>query len=159
MNLYFPADSSFHQSASQSGNWLLQSGRAITLSPAAGGHLSVSSGQLWATLGDNGRKLRRAPRLARCATLQDYFLNAGDKLAVPPGARLVIETVGRAHAAPTRFAWSVAPQPARQIERASVVQAASELGVAVAQVARALRRLVGAVLVGAKPEQRLETCL
>ena len=158
MNLYFPAPTSSQNSSDQSGNWRLQSGRAITLSPAAGGQLSVASGQLWATLGSSGR-WRQAATLERCATYKDYFLSAGDALTVPPGASLVVESFNRTQSVPVAFAWSLTPQLATRSKRAGVVQAAAELGQALAQVARALGRLAGAVLIGAKPDQRLETCL
>lgn len=158
MNLYFPAPLFNQELTALCGNWLLQRGRAITLSPTSGGQLSVASGQLWATLG-NSSGWRQAATLERCATYKDYFLNAGDALTVPQGASLVIEPVGAAQSAPVAFAWSVTPRLASHSSPAGVLQAASELSQALAQVARALRRLVVAVIVGVKPEQRLETCL
>lgn len=162
MNLYFPAQLPANDAAHQSGNWLLQTGRAISLMPAAGGQLTVARGQLWATLGEGGTTLRRNARLARCATLQDHFLNAGDKLLVPPGARLVIESMGRAQAMPAAFAWSLLPQLAVQTtrpRRAGVVQAAGEVVQALGQVAHALRRLMDAVLAGPGCGQPAETCV
>ena len=82
MNHYFPARSSANPCVDASGNWLLQSGRAITLSPAAGGQLNVANGQLWVTLSDARTAwpwLTPQARLERCATLKDYFLHADRK--------------------------------------------------------------------------------
>ncbi len=155
MNLYFPAQLPANDAAHQSGNWLLQTGRAISLMPAAGGQLTVASGQLWATLGEGGPALRRNARLARCATLQDHFLNAGD-------TRLVIESMGRAQTAPAAFAWGLLPQLALQTarpRRAGVVQAAGEVVQALGQVAQALRRLMHAVLAGPGRGQPAKPCL
>ena len=153
MNLYFPVLSPANPSADATGNWLLQSGRAITLKPADGGQLDVANGQLWATLSDARTAwpwLTPQARLERCATLKDYFLHAGESLAVPPGAQLVIESTGRSQTLPVAFAWSAAVQHAKQTaqpRRAGVVQASSELAQALAQVARALRHLAVALLV------------
>ena len=153
MNLYFPAQSSATPSSDATGHWLLQSGRAITLSPAAGGQLAVANGELWATLSDARSawpRLTPQARLERCATFKDYFLHGGDSLAVPPGARVVIESTGRSETAPAAFAWSPATTHAKQPaqpRRAGVVQAASELAQALAHVARALRHLAAALLV------------
>ena len=153
MNHYFPARSSANPCVDASGNWLLQSGRAITLSPAAGGQLNVANGQLWVTLSDARTAwpwLTPQARLERCATLKDYFLHAGESLAVPPGAQLVIESTGRSQTLPVAFAWSPAIIQAKQTaqpRRAGVVQASSELAQALAQVARALRHLAVALLV------------
>ena len=157
MNLFFPVQSPASPSADATGHWLLQTGRAITLLPAAGGHLNVANGELWATLSDARSawpRLTPQARLERCATFKDYFLHAGESMAVPPGARVVIESTGRSQTTPTAFAWSPsithAKQPA-QPRRAGVVQASSELAQALAQVARALRHLAAALLV---PPQR-----
>ena len=153
MNLYFPAQSSANPCVDASGNWLLQSGRAITLSPAAGGQLNVATGQLWATLSDARTawpRLTPKARLEPCATLKDYFLHAGDSLTVPPGAQLVIESTGRSQTSPAAFAWSPAIMHVKQTaqpRRAGVVQASNELAQALGQVARALRQLAAALLV------------
>ena len=168
MNLYFPAQSSANPSVDASGNWLLQGGRAITLSPTSGGQLAVANGQLWATLSDarpawpqRAGKARKT-RLERCATLKDYFLRAGDSLTVPPGAQVVIESTWRAQTSPAAFAWILLPQPARQAappRLADVVQAASELAQALAQVVRAVRRLAAAVLLLPKRGAKAALCL
>ena len=158
MNLYFPSQSPSLEGTTPTGNWLVETGRAITVMSHSGGQLHVARGQVWATLGAANTQPWRAAPLEPCALFKDYFLSAGDTLRVPPGARVVIESTGRAHSLPVAFAWGHVAQPARagQVE---VVQAAGELRVALAQVLRAARRLVGAVVLGQKPEQRLETCL
>ena len=153
MNLYFPAQSSATPSSDATGKWLLQRGRAITLLPVTGGQLDVANGQLWATLSDARSawpRLTPKARLERCATFKDYFLHAGDSLAVPPGARVVLESTGRSQTTPAAFAWSPATTHAKQPaqpRRAGVAQAASELAQALAHVARALRHLAVALLV------------
>ena len=157
MNLFFPAQSPASPSADATGHWLLQTGRAITLSPVTGGQLDVANGQLWATLSDARsawQRLTPKARLERCATFKDYFLHAGESLAVPPGARVVLESTGRSQTTPAAFAWSPATAHAKQPaqpRRAGVVQASSELAQALAQVARALRHLAAALLVQPQP--------
>jgi Protein of unknown function (DUF2917) len=158
VNLYFPAQCASLDATSQTGNWLLETGRAITVMSRSGGQLQVARGQVWATLGSDNPQPWRAAPLEPCATLKDYFLSAGDTLLVPPGARVVIESTGRAQSLPVAFAWGHAAQPAR-LSKVEVVQAAGELQLALVQVLRAARRLVGAVVLGPKPEERLETCL
>lgn len=188
MNLYFPAQSSAHapahssvnppdcppsgspanECADPSGHWLLQTGRAVTVLSRGGGQLSIARGQIWATLGSAApcRYLpwHRAP-LQPCATLKDYFLSAGDTLRVPPGARVVIESLLRTHDLPVAFNWSyTAPlararryglkSPATRASHAELAQATGELGAALSQVARALRRLVGAVLASRSQARR-----
>ncbi len=158
MNLYFPSQSAPLDGATPTGNCLLETGRAITVTSRSGGQLQIARGEVWATLGyENSLPWRAAP-LEPCATLKDYFLSAGDTLTVPAGARVVIESTGRGQTLPVAFAWGYAAQPAR-LSQVEVVQAAGDLRHALGQVLRAARRLVGAVVLGPKPEQRLETCL
>lgn len=192
MNLYFPAQSSAHASAhasvnspdcspsgsptgspanecaNPSGHWLLQTGRAVTVLSRGGGQLSIARGQIWATLGSATPRRylpwHRAP-LQPCATLKDYFLSAGDTLRIPPGARVVIESLLRTHDLPVAFDWSYAAPLGRasryglasvgtRASHAELVQATGELGAALGQVARALRRLVGAVLAARRQARR-----
>ena len=158
MNLYFPSQAASLGATSQTGNWLLEARRAITVMSRSGGQLQVARGQVWATLGAENKQPWRAAPLEPCATLKDYFLSAGDTLQVPPGARVAIESTGRAQTLPVAFAWWHAAQPARP-SQVEVVQAAGELRLALGQVLRAARSLVGALVLRPKPEQRLETCL
>ena len=158
MNLYFPSQSASLDATSQTGNWLLETGRAITVLSRSGGQLQVARGQIWATLGTANIHPWSAAPLEPCAMPHDYFLSAGDTLLVPPGARVVMESMGHAQSLPVAFAWGYAAQPARP-SQVEVVQAAGELRQALVQLLRAARRLVGAVVLGPKPAQRLETCL
>ena len=162
MNLYFPVQSPANQPANMSGHWLLQTNRAITVVANNSGKLHIARGRVWATLGS----ARGYPYpwhntpLEPCAMLKDYFLNAGDTLVVPPRARVVIESMGDAKDLPVAFAWDLVPKAARvnRTSRSEVVLAAGQLGDALGEVGRALRRLMGAVLASLKQAQRLKTC-
>ena len=92
--------------------------------------------------------------------LKDYFLNAGDTLVVPQGVGVVMESMGNAKDLPVAFDWDCVPKAARmsRTSRPEVVLAAGQLGDALGQVGRALRRLMGAVLVSPRQAQQLETC-
>ena len=163
MNLYFPSPSESLEPTSQTGNWLLEAGRAITVSSHGGAQLRIARGQVWATLGTSGNgraKPWKAKPLQPCAMLDDYFLSAGDILNVPAGASVVMESIQKTRSAPVTFEWLPVPQPARtaRSSRAEVTQASGELGYALGKVVRAFRRLVGAVLASNKPQQRFETC-
>ena len=162
MNLYFPVQSPANQPVKPSGHWLLQTNRAITVVANSGGKLHIARGQVWATLGSaHGNPYPwRNTALEPCAMLKDYFLNAGDTLVVPPRTRVVMESMGHAKDLPVAFDWNCVPKAARvrQTSRSEVVLAAGQLGDALGQVGRALRRLMGAVLVSPKHAQRLETC-
>ena len=163
MNLDFPAQSSADKSPSASGHWLLQSGRAITLLSKGGGQLRIARGRVWATLGSAHGKhnLWRAAPLELCATAKDYFLNAGDTLVIPHGTRVVMESMRYPQDLPVAFDWADEPQIDRAswTSRSEVVLATGQLGDALGQVGRALRRLMGAVLVSPRQAQRLKTCM
>ena len=162
MNLYFPVQSPANQPVNPSGHWLLQTNRAITVVANSGGKLHISRGQVWATLGSahgNPYFWRNTP-LEPCVMLKDHFLNAGDTLVVPLEVRVVMEIMGDAKDLPVAFDWESVPKAARQsrTSRSEVVLAAGQLGDALGQVGRALRRLMTAVLVSPKQAQRRETC-
>ncbi len=161
MKAYVSSPTALLGDSAQTGNWVLETGRAMTVTSRCGGQLLVVRGRVWATLGSGGNQRWSAAPLAPCTQLTDYFLNAGDTLAVPPGASVVIESLDQAQSLPVAFAWAkTAPAdgPERP-RRVAVAQAAGELGRALGQVLLATRRLGAAVLLGPKPEQRLETCL
>lgn len=163
MNLFFPAQSPTGEAANPSGHWLLQTGRAVTVLSKGGGQLRIARGQVWATLGsahDNHYPWHAAP-LEPCAVVKDYFLSAGDALVVPPGARVVLESTGRKQDLPVAFDWDyVLPSAkARRASRAEVAQATGELGAALGDVRRALRRLIGALVSPPKQARGLEACL
>ena len=162
MNLYFPVQSSANQPANPSGHWLLQTNRAMTVHSKGGGQLSISRGRVWATLG-SARCYRypwRNTPLEPCAMLKDYFLNTGDTLVVPPQARVVMESMGDAKDLPVAFDWDCVPKAAlvSRTSHSEVILAAGQLGDALGEVGRALRRLISAVLVSLKQAQQLETC-
>ena len=159
MNLYFPAQLPAIGLVNPSGHWLLQGDRAITVLSGGGGQLRVARGQVWATLGSApGYKLRRTAPLERCATVKDYFLNAGDTLVVPSGVRLVMESMGRSQDLPVAFDWNFKAQ-SNQSSRMELTQATGELSAALGDVGRALRRLVVAVLTSPNQAQPLERVL
>lgn len=123
------------------GAWRLHPGHAMSLSPKKTAVLRIFCGQVWVTLG--------GPYQGAPNELGDRFLGPGDVLAVPPGARLVMEPVARpddagpvhfdwsdatASAAPSRFAREVA-SPARDLGEA--------LGRAGVATVRVLRGLLG----------------
>ena len=160
MKANFALPNALLNDSEKTGNWLLKAGLAITITSRSGGQLCVARGRVWATLGSGRTLLWNAAPLAPRTKLTDYFLNAGDTLAVPPGASVVIESLGQAQSLPVAFAWvNKAPvKLAKRPRRAAVAQAAGELGRVLRQVLPAARRLAVAVLLGPKPEQRLETC-
>ena len=162
MNLYFPFHSPANQLANPSGHWLLQTNRAITVESNSGGKLHIARGQVWATFGCAHRKpfpWRNTP-LEPCVMLKDYFLNAGDTLVVQPGVRVVIESMALAHDLPAAFDWDLLPPSAknRRASHEEMLLAVGELGKALSQTGRALRRLAGAVLPSPKQAQQLDIC-
>ena len=157
MNLYFPNEKASPEHTSQPGNWLLETGRAITVMPRRGGQLRIARGSVWATLSASNTAGWRSVPLQPCAMLEDYFLSAGDVLHVPPGAKVVIESMEQTQTAPVAFSWDHAPHQA-SATRAELVQASGELADAVGQTMRALRRLVIAMWAGRKPEPSFGSC-
>jgi hypothetical protein len=110
------------------GYWKLGAGRAVTLRPMAPGVLRIGQGRVWVTL--NGPHERLAG---------DLFLEAGARLPVQAGQRVVIEPYARAGRAGAAFDW--VPQTARQAWRwpAAVAQPASDLLLALGNAGYALR--------------------
>ena len=90
--------------------------------------------------------------------LKDYFLNAGDTLVIPPGVKVVIESMELAQYLPAAFDWDSLPPLAKNrcASRQEMLLAAGELGKALSLVGRALRRLAGAVLASPMRTQRPE---
>lgn len=163
MNLYFPVQSPANQPANPSGHWLLQTNRASTVMAHGGAKLHIARGRVWATLGSahaNPYSWRNTP-LKPCTMLKDYFLNAGDTLVVPPGARVVMESMALKHDLPAAFDWDLMP-PSAKIRRASheeMLLATGELGTALSQVGCVVRRLADAVLASPRHAQRPDVCL
>lgn len=76
-------------------------GQALSLQPRQAGLLRVAKGQVWVTLGV-------APHGAR-NELGDYFLRAGEQLAVSPGQKVVLEPFERAQQQSVFFDWTPSP--------------------------------------------------
>ena len=83
------------------GTWKLPPGRAMTLSHPEPGLLEVVDGAVWATFD--------GPHAGPPNDLGDHFVPAGDRLWVPAGQRLVVES-WRADA-PALLNWQPRAQP------------------------------------------------
>ncbi len=131
-----------HRHKAVAGAWRLPPGQALGLAPRRPAVLRVRRGRVWATLG--------VPEVQVPGELGDRFLDAGDCLRVPAGARLVLEVVARPGegAAAAQFDWSdaAASAEAARFER-DVLAPWHELGAASAQAARATGRLLRGLLV------------
>jgi hypothetical protein len=117
--------------------WRLDARRAMSLRPRVPSRLHITQGRAWVTLG-------QSPKGAGNES-GDLVLNAGESLAVPAGARVVMEP-WQPGAGPVRFDWCAEPE-ARSREQAGrfgreVVTPSRELGVALGQAGLALARLV-----------------
>jgi hypothetical protein len=66
------------------GTWKLPPGRAVTLSHPEPGMLEVVYGQVWATFD--------GPHAGPPNDLGDHVVHAGDRLWIPAGQRLVVES-------------------------------------------------------------------
>ncbi len=71
--------------AGLAGCWKLAPGRALSLRPREAGVLRIRQGRAWATLDERPR--------GHGPDAGDYFLLAGEQLAVQPGRHLVIESL------------------------------------------------------------------
>lgn len=90
-------------SSDRGGTWRLQPGQALTLRPSQSGVLWVVAGSLWATTD--------GPHRGAGNDRGDRVLQAGERVAVEAGERIVIEPVG----ADARFGWDpLPPWPARR---------------------------------------------
>ena len=115
----------------------LTPGRAISLRPRAAGVLRIAQGQVWVTFD--------GPHPGHGNESGDYFLQAGQQLAVRAGQRLVVEPWETTHKMPVYFEW--APISTAVTVRTSrwnfaVVQPLHDLGLALLMAGRALGRLV-----------------
>lgn len=117
--------------------WRLDTRRAMSLRPQVPSRLHITQGRAWVTLGQAHEGAGNESG--------DLVLNAGESLAVPAGARLVMEP-WQPGAGPVRFDWCAEPE-ARSREQAGrfgreVVTPSRELGVALGQAGLAFARLL-----------------
>ncbi|WP_439517991.1 DUF2917 domain-containing protein [Hydrogenophaga sp.] len=122
--------------------WRLDARRAMSLRPKVASRLYITQGRAWVTLG--------VPAQGRGNELGDHMLEAGQSLAVPAGARVVMEPWQPAHPMPVRFEWcSEAEARAAEVESRfgrEVATPGRELVVALGQAGWAFVRLVRGLL-------------
>ncbi len=118
------------------GFWKLAPGRALSLQPRQSGWLRVAQGQVWVT--------RDALHQGAGNELGDYFLHAGEKMAVSPGQHLVLEPFARGQRQAVFFEWTpsldVGQTPAVQ-NAGAVTLPLRDLGLALGMVGTALGHL------------------
>ncbi|MCB2016538.1 MAG: DUF2917 domain-containing protein [Hydrogenophaga sp.] len=122
------------------GSWRLHPGHAMSLMPRQASWLRVHRGRVWVTFGE--------PSALSPEASGDRFLDAGEALLVPAGARLVMEPM----AAPgdekaVCFDWTEVVAPARVSDRfqREVATPAWELVSALGQAALAAGRVLRGV--------------
>ena len=126
------------------GFWKLAPGAGAELAAAQRGAFWVAQGQVWVTLD--------VQQQGAGNELGDYFLHAGEQLAVSPGQHLVLEPFERADRQAVFFEWT----PSCAIEGTvaahdanAVTQALRDLGLALSMVGAALAHLyAGLVMYG-----------
>lgn len=114
-------------------------GLALSLRPKQAATMQVVTGRAWVTLG--------GPYVGHDDESGDLSLEAGDRLAVPVGARVVVEAASTAKADPLRFDWCE-PSLIQSDVRPSreVLAPAGDLMKALGQSTMALGRLTWGVL-------------
>lgn len=124
------------------GLFTLPAGQARRWQVPRAGQLRVARGMLWLTLDGPHAGTEAGPQ-------GDVFLRAGDALALPAGARPVLEAVAMGHApqGDAAFSWQ-AEYPLRVGD--AMRSAASDLARALVDAGHALVRLLG----GAGPSGR-----
>jgi hypothetical protein len=118
------------------GFWKLTPGRALSLQPRNAGLLRVAQGQVWVTLD--------VPQQGAGNELGDYFLHAGEQLAVNPGQHLVLEPFERADQQAVFFEWTPSLESAGALaaqDATAVTQPLRDLGLALGMVGTALAHL------------------
>ena len=126
----------------EAGFWRLGAGQALGLHAPFAAELRIVRGKVWVTLGDATKA--GVPSGARVAG--DVFLQAGEVLKVPPGARLVFEPLGDAS---VLFDWAEDFEHAVAVRDRfgrEVLAPARDLWRALRQVLLASARLVQGVL-------------
>ena len=128
------------------GAWCLAQGHAMGLNPAQPAELRILRGRVWVTLGDAVPP--SGPAASQVAG--DLFLNAGDVLRVPRGARLVMESLDAPSEPATLFDWVEGREQALLARpdrfRREVLVPGHDLALALRQAAVALARLVRGLL-------------
>lgn len=125
-----------HNLDSVPGFWKLAPGRALSLQPRQSGWLRVARGQVWVT--------RDALHHGAGNELGDYFLHAGEQMAVNPGQHLVLEPYARAQQQAVFFEWTPsldAVQTPVPGNASAVAQPLRDLGQALGMVGSALAQL------------------
>ena len=118
------------------GFWKLAPGRALSLQPRQAGVLRVAQGQVWVTLD--------AEHHGAGNELGDYFLHAGEQLAIRPGQHVVLEPFAPAQQQAVFFDWTPSPavvQAHVAQDAGAVTQPLRDLGQALGLVALALLHL------------------
>lgn len=128
------------------GVWKLAPGRALSMLPRQAGVLRVAQGQVWVTLD--------VPHQGAGNALGDYFLHAGDQLAVRPGQHLVLESLAMAQPqGAASFEWVPSQegvQTAAINNEGAVTRPLRDLGLALGMVGTALVHLGSGVLAYAR---------
>ena len=127
---------------SRAGAWRLHPGHATSLRPKEVSVLRIRRGRVWVTLGEAGALSPQASG--------DRFLQDGDSMVVPAGARLVMESLApRGTTEPVCFDWLGVVTPAtgsgrflREV-RAPMQELGVALGLAGTALAKVLRGLLG----------------
>ena len=120
------------------GTWRLHPGHAVCLRSRRIAVLRIFCGRVWVTV-DGSHAGPTDPQ-------GDRFLGPGDVLAVPVGARMVMEPwPQRGDQAPVHFDWSDQPVDPVHFAR-EVARPAGELAEAVGQAATAFGRVLGGLL-------------
>ncbi len=123
------------------GFWTLAPGRALSLQPRHTGLLRVAQGQVWVTLG--------AEHQGAGNELGDYFLGAGEQLAIRPGQHVVLEPFESAQQEAVFFEWAPRPVPVHAPiaqDVGAVTQPLRDLGLALGLVGTALLHLGAGLL-------------
>lgn len=131
-----------HNQDSVPGFWKLTPGRALSLQPRQPGMLRVAQGQVWVTLD--------AEHQGAGNELGDYFLQAGQQLAVGPGQHLVLEPLERADQQEAFFEWEPQPDSAGAVavhDAQAVARPLRDLGQALGMVGLALVHLCEGLVV------------
>lgn len=144
-----PCDPDVHQSTAEAGRarerWLAP-GQAHSLRLRRDGQLQVRQGRAWVTLDETP--------LVRGTECGDFFLEAGQQLAVRAGRHLVIESLDQNA---VHYAWRPCPvmQRLRAHWQQAMGQPMADLGRAGVLAATALLRLlVGSVMLTLLPFRR-----